>query len=632
MPARATPAQKRKYVELIAEGWTNRAACQKVGLSEDWGRKYRQSWTRGQADEVRRARRQEMADEPLSLDKVCDEAKASLDRSEEGVRLFAARYFGHILLPWQVDAELQLEDWFATPEREYAVMNMPPGAGKSTVLLRFAARSIVRNRMIRGVFGSRNAALADRNTSRLRRALEAVSTPPVDPQLWEAGVAVQAESTLALDFGRFKPTRDDADVWRRSEFAVLTPEGLISDEKEPTWSSYGFDSEYLGNRFNIAFWDDIDTPGSLRNMDIVLRNREEFDDQAESRIDPGGMLVIVQQRLSAFDFSNYCLAKRTAPDDEDPDSDDDIEGEPVYRHIVFQAHDESRCTGDHSPPQKPQPEGCLLDPYRLPWKFLRREKATKSNYEAIYQQTDGDPGSVLVQPLWIHGGTDADGVTYPGCWDADRALWEKPQHLKGPVGSVAITDPSGSKFWGNLWFQIDHATKYRYLVGVRRERMSASDLLDYDVVTHTYSGLMVDWTAAARAQGRPITHWIIEGNACQRWIYRYSFFREWARQNNVLLVEHMTGRNKADPIRGVEQLIPNVYKNGLVRLPALSSKELAPLVTELTTYSTGGATTGGTTDLVMAHWMGESRFDKLAPKKGPPARVWRPSWVRQPVG
>ena len=37
---------------------------------------------------------------------------------------------------------------------------------------------------------------------------------------------------------------------------------------------------------------------------------------------------------------------------------------PKYRHIVYPAHDE-QMHREH-PPDAPRPDGCLLDPWRLP--------------------------------------------------------------------------------------------------------------------------------------------------------------------------------------------------------------------------------------------------------------------------
>ena len=44
-----------------------------------------------------------------------------------------------------------------------------------------------------------------------------------------------------------------------------------------------------------------------------------------------------------------------------------------YSHVVFKAHDDERCTGKHDD-VKPWPDGCLLDPYRIPWKTLEQVK------------------------------------------------------------------------------------------------------------------------------------------------------------------------------------------------------------------------------------------------------------------
>jgi hypothetical protein len=40
---------------------------------------------------------------------------------------------------------------------------------------------------------------------------------------------------------------------------------------------------------------------------------------------------------------------------------------PIYKHVTYKAHYEDRCVGDHGKAAAAWPEGCLLDPKRVPW-------------------------------------------------------------------------------------------------------------------------------------------------------------------------------------------------------------------------------------------------------------------------
>jgi hypothetical protein len=47
-----------------------------------------------------------------------------------------------------------------------------------------------------------------------------------------------------------------------------------------------------------------------------------WDDECETRVEEGGLLWVIQQRLAAHDMSRYCLDKRVPVEDDDPDVDE----------------------------------------------------------------------------------------------------------------------------------------------------------------------------------------------------------------------------------------------------------------------------------------------------------------------
>mgnify|MGYP003336117934 FL=1 len=117
----------------------------------------------------------------------------------------------------------------------------------------------MRNRAIRGMIGSATMGMAKKSTNRLRRTLERVQ-PELAPQhLLRRGAALDAVSTLANDYGRFKPL--NREIWTADSFVVMQHEefGSIS-EKEATWSAYGMDTTFIGNRVDFVIWDDLFDP------------------------------------------------------------------------------------------------------------------------------------------------------------------------------------------------------------------------------------------------------------------------------------------------------------------------------------------------------------------------------------
>ena len=100
---------------------------------------------------------------------------------------------------------------------------------------------------------------------------------------------------------------------------------------------------------------------------------ERWDNVAEARCDPGGLLAVIGQRLGSGDIYAHCLAKETYDIDDDLNYDgsdvtaeSQVEGQPArskkYRHIIYKAYYEELDTGKESRrfDAKPHPEGPSL--------------------------------------------------------------------------------------------------------------------------------------------------------------------------------------------------------------------------------------------------------------------------------
>lgn len=553
---------------------------------------------------------------PLALEALCAEAREALE--DRSGFLWCKRYWGIELSRWQQIAWEAKEDLFDSPDREFLAENAPPGLGKSTGLVAFASKQVARNRAIRVLFISRAQSLAERNTLRLRRALE--RTAP----------AVGAASTLSKDFGRFKPA-SSGDVWRRNEFVVEQLDGSPVEEKEPTVSAFGFDSEWLGNRLELVLGDDLDSTRSMRNFETVTTNRQVFDDELEPRLEAGGLFVIAQQRLGPFDFTAHALSKSVVVDDDGVS--EEVESFKQYRHLVYRAHYDELCRGveSHRVGCDSWPDGCLLDARRLSWRDVRKAMNNDRRFAVVYQQADYDESSALVQRLWVDGGRGSDGVEYPGCWDANRGLGEVPSGLVAPNLSVVSCDPSPTKFWSVQWWLVNEPTEQRFLLDLVRQAMDASDFLDYDVTRGVWTGLLEEWWQRSRDVGHPFTVLIVEANAAQRFMLQYDLFRKWASTRGVNVIPHQTHRNKSDANFGVQSIAPH-YRFGRVRLPGKQHGDMGrvasmKLVDEVTKWPEGS-----TDDCVMAHWFMEWNLPNLMVRPGVSGRhARRPSWAREAV-
>lgn len=572
---------------------------------------------------------------PLLYEDLCPDARDALD----DFGFFRRRYLGRGPSPWQEHAAAELVTLLdrarEARDREYAVVNAPPGSGKSTLFTHdLSVWLICRDRRIRILIGSRTTGQATKYTRRIRRTLQQLGLLAPREEDVRTGLAVHPEAVLVEDFGRFQPLGRGDDVWQMGGFTVEQPGGLLVAEKEPTVTAFGFDSDYLGMRVDLAVWDDLVDFDNVRNLDVIENLQETWDSVAENRIDPGGLNVLQGQRLRHNDLYRYNLDKRRAQDEEldEPAESDFV---PKYHHLVYQSHDEARCHGLHKrtdPPQNPRdPEagGCLLDPRRLPWRDLRTlMEEDPDTFRVVYQQEDLDPGSALIQKIWVDGGKDEHtGTLHPGCWDHDRGLWELPPAaaIPAPNHIAIVIDPSPSNFWACQLWLYNPASERRYLIAVERKRMQAPELIDWNHDRAEFTGFLEDWWQRAHDLYLPFRHVVVEVNTAQKWLLQYDHAKRWSTTRGVNFVAHTTGIHKTDEKRGIPG-VKNLWRAGRIRLPGRPDGSRAAselLVKEMLRWPNGA-----TDDQVLAHWFFEFTLPKLAPRI-PQKRThaWRPPWI-----
>jgi hypothetical protein len=446
------------------------------------------------------------------------------------------------------------------------------------------------------MIGSRTGRQASHYVARIRRSLEQRATRE------------NAKSTLLHDFGSFRPIVKD--IWRVNEFVVAQPGIEHHGEKEPSFAAYGYDSAFLGGRFDLVVWDDLVDRRALRTEGQREEMHRWWGDEAETRVEPGGLLILQGQRLDADDHYRYAL-DLTLED-----------GTPKYHHIKFPAHTDDICLGVHETSAPAWPEGCLLDPVRVPWRDLAAKKAHNlGRYLTVYQQEDFDTEQSLVQPEWIEGG-DYDDVHYRGCW-ANRRCGMYPRIDPRQCISVVGVDPSVARNWGVSHWIYDRATEERHLIDLYCGPMSASALLDYDYGLRCFTGLMHDWQRRSIEQGFPIQAWVVEVNAAQRFLLQYQVIQRWSLLHRTMLMPHTTTVRKRDEDYG-PQVLASLYRLGLVRLPGGDRAKVSPLVNDVLRWH---PETTLACDSMMSSWFVECQLPNLAPAQQSTYERWRPSWV-----
>jgi hypothetical protein len=596
------PVTVGRFWALINKGVSVNQARIQTGVGRTWA----YSQVRGLEGGVTIAKAHRDHDKkkpPPRLDELSDIAKDCLDDFGR----FRARYLGSISVPWQEECAQRIVELLESPDDAYAVVNCPQGGGKT----RFFSHDLpvwitCRDRAVRGILGSLGLGLSHALVGNLRDTFG--RTVRVEPrkQWVDAGLALNAQACLADDYGRFKPLRSEGGSWSSDKLTVVqlpddNDEVHPSSEKEPTWAGFSYEARFLGWRVDFMVWDDLVNTQMLRNPDQVQNLYRWWDDEAESRLDPGGLCLLVGQRLRSNDIYRYALDKASLVDEIDADRPDTPK---MYQHFVYKAHYDELCEGNHAKDTPAWPDGCLLDPKRVTWQKIRA-KQVAGNFRVVFQQEDNDPDSVLVRPDWV-----------TECWDTDRVIGQLP-----PIPPDAsyirfmTVDPSPTKWWGiiDTLYVLPSDTEtlagYRYVMNLARKRMGANEFLDWSRDQNAYIGLAEDWVAASKTQGVPITAMVMERNAAQRWAMQYEFFRTWSQTRGVQVLQHDTTNNKSDAELGVWATLPNSWRNGRRRLPGgdmTSRLGVQPLVAEVTTYPDGA-----TDDLVMSEWFGEYNLGDL---------------------
>lgn len=575
--------------------------------------------------------------DPIAYERLGRQAKESL--ADFGV--FTRRYFGRIHTPWQIDAANRVAGKLSTPHKEFIVLNCPPGVGKTTVFAHdIPAWLTARNRSLRGQLGHKSFRTSQKYVSRLRRTLARPGKFHPSQEDIDRGLALEPEGSLVADFGRFKPLARD--LWRADEFVVEQPGSELIIEKESTWTAVGQETEFTGLRYQFINWDDLVSKQTLRSPSQVEEQRDWWVTVAQERLEPGGVLLLVGQRLGPNDLYRYCLDLETLADDAaDEDGDAEltvIEPEVVkrYTHIVYPAHFDDLCTDNHKN-LRPWPESCLLDPVRVSWREIAAARERRDGtYEVVLQQKDVAPHEMLVRKNWLWGGEDDDGSACPGCFDKDRGYGQFPPWAPDkplPLSYVTI-DPSGTNYWSVQHWLYDADRDMDWLIQFEKRKYQINEILTWNFDTNKYEGLLEDMRRHAAGSGHPITHIVLEINAMNRWANQQDIWRRWEQQHSIITIQHTTHLNKSDPDKGVEAMC-NRYRFGKVRFPGATRRDeiqLRPFTEELSMATTSNGTGRSAGDAMMAQWFGVFNHDNMTrrrrkggdsgPRKTPPP--WKP--------
>lgn len=458
----------------------------------------------------------------------------TLDQLDGGVKdtltdfsLFREVFLARRKVPWAQDAAERTVEWLTDRSEEtYAVMNMPPGAGKTTLFTFDIPLWLICGggvadpewgRAIRIMLGSATKNVSQDYVTFMRNTLDR-SRPFYDKKAKR-----EAEMVLAAEFGRFRPkaSQGEDSLWTKDAFFVAQIGDLDIYDKEPNVQAASRESGFLGERVDYVVWDDLVNKENSRSIDQATSLAEWFEDEAEPRLEPGGLLALVGQRLGPLDLYRNRLDTTYVDDD----------GNEIrsYEHIVYPMHNEGTCDGDHRQWDAKE-DGCLLDAERLSWKKVLKV-SSKINFRTVHQQEDTNPADTLVQRAWLYGERDATGYEGVGCFDRERGFLEWPMNV--PTYDVVSVDPSAANFWVAEWKAWDLDGEYDWLIYGERRRMTAGGsegFLDWDPEEQRHVGLMEDLQSLSGEMGHPIRLWIVESNAAHRYLFQTFAYKTWRQK------------------------------------------------------------------------------------------------------
>lgn len=536
------------------------------------------------AETVTRTKRNKLgeAPDPLAAHELNSWARRGLD----DFAYFRSHYIGRDSPPWATEAANKLLELYYSEQEEYLVLNVAPGAGKSTLVTHdFVIWCIARER-----------ALGHEPTIQLgHRATQKA--------LWyvgRVGSTLQNNYELVMDYGRFKPLKARS-VWSREELFVEPLDWTTLTEKEPTVSAAAYDASLLSGRFKLIIWDDLVDKANSLSVEQRQKLIEWWEVEAETRLEPRGLLVLSGARYGPDDLFHHLYTQKEMEDDDDEDNDP----RDLYERVIYPAHFEENCDGhDHT---KVWPEGCLLDPNRISWRKIKRFKVKdEGRFRLVWQQEDIDPQGFLADPKWFTGGTDSRGEEVPGCFDPDRIFGQVPRGTQLPYVSALSVDPAPANYWG-IQHWVTYGDQSQYLVRGARRKLQAPELLYHDQGGN-YTGILEEWWQLAQEAGMSYTWLVVEVNTANRWLLQYPFVAEWALARGITIVRHTTGVNKADPDKGVQMLGP-LYRQGLISIPYGGYQE--KLYADAFSREACSWPEGSTSDQVMAHWFFNSNLKTM---------------------
>jgi len=494
--------------------------------------------------------------------------EAALDNFE----LFHARYFTDPLKGVQSLAPFHVE-WVQAAETTNRLLLLAPRAhAKTTVLsIEYVVWKLCRwrwsLRINPKITGPRIGILSD-TEAQAENILRAVKS------------ALEDNEKLGSDFGRWKP--DNTRKWTNLE--LIVQDWHSANEKDVTLYAGGYESAWLGRRFDILIVDDL--PNLKRNSasEQARANLVQwFREVATNCLDAGGKILYVATMQHHQDLTNTLL-------------NDEKErrriGNPLWTTRRYRAI--KREATRVSPAE-------VLWPQR--WSYdalleIRRDIGTAS-FEKQYQNVAVNEDLLVFRVGWLRN----------RCLDREHSIGSVRKGWGVYMGvDPAIGESHLSSFFSLVVLGYIRDTKQLFLIDYIKDK--------FPIVTQQRM-------IAEYYEKYSVLQCRIETNAYQKALAQT--MRE--KHPTMRIQDQFTGRNKIDPETGVTSLMAPLVENGLLRLPYSTPESVRKtdrFIDDLALWPTNNA------DVVMALWIAASAALESSRMAQSRAGEWGTS-VRNPM-
>ncbi len=534
---------------MMAQGWNAQQISTALNLSE---RRVRMIKKSGSTDGLSQSY---TIFEPKKVEQLPEDIQAQLAFTADGFELFFNAYSGKVL---PAHAKEWVEEFVVQPN---LLLNVPPRHAKTTIFavwvpLWLTARD--RNEQI----------ILVSKTARFARY-----------QAAEIAYNLKYNKRLTDAFGRFAPENEKGDIPWRPSAGELMVVGRTRDAQsgQLTIFSVGAQGQILGREATTLIIDDVTDPGIARSESESEKEWWWLTEQVFNRLMPGGRACVIGQRVHYQDVYGK-LADETY-------KRGPHKGEPLWTHIMHPAI--SRWPDDEEDP------GEVLWPDLWDFDALMEtyERMGDTAFQCMYQQDPLPPSASLVQPDWWEACYDVKRNGYVGYRSTD------PAEAFVPVVRVISLDPSPTKFNGLVVADVPYQRDRFYAV-VLEAKSWVGGLRSIIAELHR---CVLQYKA---------DYLIIEHSTFTGWLSEDPEFQELSQY--VTLIGHNTGKNKGDPVLGVESLGGDI-EFGRLSLPMGDEPGLRmskALMDEANVWPHGKHD-----DILMALWFIKFNYKRLVPRR-----------------